>query len=95
MSAVIKSLSSTAAEEAEWALRVDMAAVFRVSARLGWNEQIGNHNSIMLPQARPDDKPTFLINPRVTTRRGAWRRPAAGKPPPDRRRGRRSGGCRG
>ena len=45
MSAVVKSLSSSAAEEAEWALRVDMAAVFRISARLGWNEQIGNNNS--------------------------------------------------
>jgi ribulose-5-phosphate 4-epimerase/fuculose-1-phosphate aldolase len=64
MSAILKSLSSTAAEEAEWALRVDMAAVFRISARLGWNEQIGNHNSIMLPQRRPDEAPTFLINPR-------------------------------
>ena len=64
MSAIVKSLSSTAAEEAEWALRVDMAAVFRVSARLGWNEQIGNHNSIMLPQRSPGDAPTFLINPR-------------------------------
>ncbi len=64
MSAILKSLSSTAAEEAEWALRLDMAAVFRISARLGWNEQIGNHNSIMLPLAHPGDKPTFLINPR-------------------------------
>jgi ribulose-5-phosphate 4-epimerase/fuculose-1-phosphate aldolase len=64
MSAIVKSLSSTAAEEAEWALRVDMAAVFRVSARLGWNEQIGNHNSIMLPQRTPGEAPTFLINPR-------------------------------
>ena len=34
----------------EWRLRCDMAAVFRVAARLGWNEQIGNHNSLMLPQ---------------------------------------------
>ena len=64
MSAILKSLSSTAAEEAEWALRVDMAAVFRISARLGWNEQIGNHNSIMLPPRTPDETPTFLINPR-------------------------------
>jgi ribulose-5-phosphate 4-epimerase/fuculose-1-phosphate aldolase len=64
MSAIVKSLSSSAAEEAEWALRVDMAAVFRISARLGWNEQIGNHNSLMLPQAHAEDKPTFLINPR-------------------------------
>ena len=60
MSAIVKSLSSTAAEEAEWALRVDMAAVFRICARLGWNEQIGNHNSIMLPGRDP----LFLINPR-------------------------------
>lgn len=50
----------SAAEEAEWQLRCDMAAVFRVAARLGWNEQIGNHNSIMLP----GEAPTFLINPR-------------------------------
>jgi len=64
MAAIIETLSSTAAEAEEWRLRCDMAAVFRVSARLGWNEQIGNHNSIMLPQARPDAEPLFLINPR-------------------------------
>ena len=50
--------------EAEvWRLRCDMAAVFRVAARHGWNEQIGNHNSLMLP-ARPGAPPLFLINPR-------------------------------
>jgi len=64
MTAVIQARSSSAAEAEEWRLRQDMAAVFRVSARLGWNEQIGNHNSMMLPQARPDDEPLFLINPR-------------------------------
>ena len=47
----------------EWELRRDMAAVFRVAARLGWNEQIGNHNSLMLPTA-PGEPPQFLINPR-------------------------------
>jgi ribulose-5-phosphate 4-epimerase/fuculose-1-phosphate aldolase len=47
-------------EEREWQLRCDMAAVFRVCARLGMNEQIGNHNSLMLPGT---DK-LFLINPR-------------------------------
>ncbi len=41
-----------------------MAAVFRISARLGWNEQIGNHNSLILPRARPDEPPLFMINPR-------------------------------
>lgn len=61
MTAVLTALSSSEAEEQEWHLRVDMAAVFRVAARLGWNEQIGNHNSLMLPR---NDRPTFLINPR-------------------------------
>ena len=52
-----------AIEAAEWQMRCDMAAVFRVAARLGWNEQIGNHNSLMLPTA-PGEAPQFLINPR-------------------------------
>ena len=60
MSAVIKNLTNSEAEAEEWRLRCDMAAVFRVSARLGWNEQIGNHNSLMLP----GEEPLFLINPR-------------------------------
>ena len=64
MSALLKSLSSSKADQAEAALREDMAAVFRISARLGWNEQIGNHNSLILPKTHPDDAPTFLINPR-------------------------------
>jgi len=64
MAGVIQARSSSKAEAEEWRLRQDMAAVFRISARLSWNEQIGNHNSIMLPQARPDDAPLFLINPR-------------------------------
>ena len=64
MTAVLKSLSSSKQEAQEWELRCDMAAVFRISARHGWNEQIGNHNSLMLPQARPEDPPLFVINPR-------------------------------
>jgi ribulose-5-phosphate 4-epimerase/fuculose-1-phosphate aldolase len=63
MSAVIHALSSTEAEQEEWRLRCDMAAVFRIAARHGWNEQIGNHNSLMLP-ASPGEPPLFLINPR-------------------------------
>ena len=47
----------------EWEMRCDMAAVFRVAARHGWNEQIGNHNSLMLPTP-PGAPPQFLINPR-------------------------------
>jgi ribulose-5-phosphate 4-epimerase/fuculose-1-phosphate aldolase len=57
-------VSASAAEQTEWRLRQDMAAVFRIAARLGWNEQIGNHNSLMLPKRDPDEAPTFLINPR-------------------------------
>ena len=60
MAALVQSLTSTAAEEAEWRQRCDMAAVFRIAARQGWNEQIGNHNSLMLS----GEKPIFPINPR-------------------------------
>jgi len=49
------------ADSGEWQLRCDMAAVFRVAARLGWNEQIGNHISVMLPNTT---EPLFMINPR-------------------------------
>jgi len=64
MSAIIHTLTNTEAEAEEWRQRCDMAAVFRVSARLGWNEQIGNHNSLILPRSRPDEPPLFMINPR-------------------------------
>jgi ribulose-5-phosphate 4-epimerase/fuculose-1-phosphate aldolase len=64
MPAILSALSDSDADAEEWRLRQDMAAVFRVAARLGWNEQIGNHNSLMLPNRRPDDAPMFLINPR-------------------------------
>ncbi len=43
----------------EWALRVDLAATFRLSARDKWNEGIGNHNSAMIPGTQH-----MLINPR-------------------------------
>ncbi len=61
MSAIIESRTNSKAEERDWELRCDMAAVFRVAAREGWNEQIGNHNSLMLPDEK---EPLFLINPR-------------------------------
>jgi ribulose-5-phosphate 4-epimerase/fuculose-1-phosphate aldolase len=48
------------AEDAEWQLRCDLAAAFRMHARLGMNEQIGNHHSLMLP----GNDTQFLINPR-------------------------------
>jgi hypothetical protein len=45
MAADIDTVTLPAARTQEDELRRDMAAVFRVAARLGWNEQIGNHNS--------------------------------------------------
>ena len=46
--------------DTEWRIRCDLAAVFRVLARLGMNEQIANHCSMMLPGSER----LFLINPR-------------------------------
>lgn len=46
-------------DAAEWALRVDLAATFRLCARQKWNEGIGNHNSAMIPGTE-----LMLINPR-------------------------------
>ena len=64
MPTVVKSLSSSETDAKEWRLRCDMAAVFRICARHHWNEQIGNHNSLMLPRSDLDDAPLFMINPR-------------------------------
>ena len=60
MSAIVLSLTDSDADAALWQMRCDMAAAFRVQARHGWNEQIGNHNSLMLP----GEEARFLINPR-------------------------------
>ncbi len=54
----IRSATSFAADE--WQLRVDLAAAFRLAAKLGWNEGVANHFSVA---ASPDGK-QFLINPR-------------------------------
>jgi ribulose-5-phosphate 4-epimerase/fuculose-1-phosphate aldolase len=51
---------TTRPADQEWQIRCDLAAVFRVFARLGMNEHIGNHNSVMLPGSAE----RFLINPR-------------------------------
>ncbi|MCX7326404.1 MAG: class II aldolase/adducin family protein, partial [Hyphomicrobiales bacterium] len=46
-------------DAAEWALRCDLAATYRLCAREKWNEGIGNHNSAMIPGTE-----LMLINPR-------------------------------
>jgi ribulose-5-phosphate 4-epimerase/fuculose-1-phosphate aldolase len=46
-------------DAAEWELRCELAATFRLCAREKWNEGIGNHNSAMIPGTE-----YMLINPR-------------------------------
>ena len=46
--------------KAEWQMRVDLAAVFRLAAREQWNEAVANHFSLA---TSPDGK-NFLMNPR-------------------------------
>lgn len=44
----------------EAALRVDLAAAFRIAVRMGWHESVGNHFSV----AVSGDGRRFLLNPR-------------------------------
>ena len=46
--------------EAEWSLRVDLAAAFRLTASFNWHEAVANHFSAAIS----DDGKTFLLNPR-------------------------------
>ncbi len=43
----------------EWALRLELAACYRLFAHLGWTEMIFNHITLRVP----GDEPRFLINP--------------------------------
>jgi ribulose-5-phosphate 4-epimerase/fuculose-1-phosphate aldolase len=47
-------------ESAEWQLRVDLAAAFRLAAELGWHEAIANHFSLAVSA----DGKKFLMNPK-------------------------------
>ena len=51
--------NSTLDDPAVWQARVDLAACFRMAARLGLQEGICNHFSAVVP-GRPD---LFLVNP--------------------------------
>jgi len=44
----------------EWSTRVDLAAAFRIAARMDWHEAIANHFSV----AVSNDGKRFLINPK-------------------------------
>ena len=45
-------------DEVEWTLRIELAATYRLAARLGWSELIYNHITVRLPG--PEHH--FLIN---------------------------------
>ena len=47
-------------DEAEWQMRVDLAAAFRLAAHFDWHEAVANHFSL----AVSDDGKSFLMNPR-------------------------------
>jgi ribulose-5-phosphate 4-epimerase/fuculose-1-phosphate aldolase len=47
----------------EWAARVQLAAVYRVFALLGWTEMIYNHITLRLPAHVTGGEKHFLINP--------------------------------
>jgi ribulose-5-phosphate 4-epimerase/fuculose-1-phosphate aldolase len=60
MSTVTSFRAKRTYDEAEWQLRVDLAAAFRLAADLGWHEAVANHFSLAVS---PDGK-RFLMNPR-------------------------------
>jgi ribulose-5-phosphate 4-epimerase/fuculose-1-phosphate aldolase len=47
----------------EWALRLELAACYRVFAMLGWTEMIYNHITVRLPEQVSGADKQFLINP--------------------------------
>ena len=48
--------------EAEWAVRCDLAATYRLAALYGWDDMIFTHISARCPED-VDGEPAFLINP--------------------------------
>jgi ribulose-5-phosphate 4-epimerase/fuculose-1-phosphate aldolase len=58
----IPSLKNQVSPE-EWALRVDLAACYRLVAMYGMSDLIFTHISAKLPHSVSGDEPQFLINP--------------------------------
>ena len=54
-----ESIDASGFSPEEWRARVELAACYRIFARLGWNELIYNHITLRLAGAEPQ----FLINP--------------------------------
>ena len=60
MSSVTSLRANRRDESAEWQLRVDLAAAFRLAAEFGWHEAVANHFSLAVAA----DGKKFLMNPR-------------------------------
>lgn len=70
MNAVLKPAGKPGMHPDEWAVRVELAACYRVFALLGWTEMIYNHITLRVPDsvtggatAGASKAPQFLINP--------------------------------
>jgi len=60
MSATASTVNQTNCSEQEWALRVDLAAAFRLAVQFDWHESIANHFSAAVSA----DGKQFLLNPK-------------------------------
>jgi len=60
MSSQIEQFSRDAVSDAEWQLRVDLAAAFRLAVQFDWHESIANHFSAAVSA----DGKQFLLNPK-------------------------------
>ena len=63
MNAVLKPADKPRMHLDEWAVRVELAACYRVFAMLGWTEMIYNHITLRLPDSVTGGHKQFLINP--------------------------------
>ena len=43
----------------EWEARLDLAAAYRLAARFGWHDMLGNHFSLRVPGTTDQ----YLLNP--------------------------------
>jgi len=60
MNASTHQLKTVTPDHDDWQLRVDLAACFRMTAELGWNESVANHFSAAVSK----DGTKFIMNPR-------------------------------
>lgn len=60
MTTVTSGVTGIEYDAEEWALRVDLAAAFRLAVQFDWHESVGNHFSAAVSA----DGATFLLNPR-------------------------------